>query len=161
WPRAASPCTRGSGGTSTARARWCTGRSCGYRSIDDLMHAGPMDSSREVVTLSRIGAGHYVIAGGQTPTELRMSRWRSRAAATVAGRRYELRRTGFFDRGVTVTDQNGVEVLVLSRRNPNVPGLAECEWRIRSRWRGYEARLTCAATMELTIRTGYGGRSNV
>jgi hypothetical protein len=120
-----------------------------------------MDLAREVVTLSRIGAGLYVMSGSPVPVELRMSRWRSRGDATVGGRRYELRRAGILDRRVCVLDQDGAEVLGLSRRNANVPGLPGCEWRVRSRWRGYEGRISCSGTVEMVARTGYSGRSNV
>jgi hypothetical protein len=115
---------------------------------------------REVVTLNRIGSGHYVI-GGRSPAELRLARWRYRAEAFVGGQRYELRRIGILDRGSSVRGADGAEVLCLSRRHPNVPGLADVDWRIRARWRGYEARLTSPGAVELTVRTGHGGRSDV
>jgi hypothetical protein len=119
-----------------------------------------MEPSHEVLTLTRIGSGHYVLAG-RAPAELRLSGWRSRAAAVVAGERFELRHAGLFDRRVVALRADGTEFVSLSRRRCDVPGLADCGWRIRARVRGYEARLSSPGVLDLVVRTGHGGRSDV
>lgn len=120
-----------------------------------------MEPSREVVALTWIGNGRYVVTDRRTPLELRLSRWRSRAVALVGSYTYQLRRTGILDRGVVVLDPAGNVLLHLSHKHPNVPGLPDCQWRVRARFRGYEARLTDPGVVELVARTGYGRQGNV
>jgi hypothetical protein len=120
-----------------------------------------MEPSRQVVTLSRIGNGRYVATDRGSRLELRLSAWRSRGEALVDTRRYQLQRTGILDRGVAVLGPDGAELIRLSRKHPNVPGLPGCEWRVRARWRGYEARLTGPAGVEVLVRGGHGDRGTI
>jgi hypothetical protein len=120
-----------------------------------------MEQPHVVVTLSRISSGRYVVAGSRPALELRMSRWRYRGEAQVGVQTYRLRRTGILDRGVAVLAPDDTEVLSLSRKHPNVPGLPDCEFRVRSRWRGYEAQLVGPGDVGLVVRIGHGTRSEV
>jgi hypothetical protein len=117
--------------------------------------------SPEILTLSRISGARYVGADGANSLELRLSRWRYRGVASIGAQTYELRRTGILDRGVAVVGPDGADLLCLSRKHPNVPGLTGCAFRVRSRLRGYEARLTRAGAVELVVTTGQGSRSDV
>lgn len=120
-----------------------------------------MESSREVVILNRTGNGRYVATDRGARLELRLSSWRSRGEALADGQRYQLRRTGILDRGVAVLGRDGAELICLSRKHPNVPGLPGCEWRVRARWRGYEARLTGPDGVAVLVRGGHGDRGTI
>src|SRR4051812_15145054 len=125
------------------------------------MHHSGMDRARQVVTLSRISRGRYVATDNGTPLELRLSRWRYRGEAQIGAQTYQLQRTGILDRRVAVLGADGQEMLCLSRKQPKIPGLPDCEFRVRGRWRGYEAQLRSPGAAELVVRTGHGGRSDV
>jgi hypothetical protein len=126
-----------------------------------MRQAFRMEQPHEIVTLRRVSSGRYVVTDHGMPLELALARWRPRAEGVVGAQRYRLQRSGILDRGVVVVDAAGDEVLRLSRKHPNVPGLADCQWRVRARWRGYEATLTGADGAAMLVRTGHGNRSDV
>ena len=120
-----------------------------------------MTSAQVELVLRRIERGRYVLEGSDTPAELRMSGWRSRGQAIVGGHSYSLQRTGFFSRGVSAFDASGEQRLRLARKDPLVPPLPDCTWKVRARLRGYQAKLESPSIGSMAFRVGHGGRSDV
>lgn len=116
----------------------------------------------KTLTLTRGARNTYVLHGGAQPAILELSSWRSRAQASVAGQSYELTMSGFLDRAACARRPGQEQPIIrIGRKSCVLPAAGACEWRMRGRWRGYEATLRVEELGEIDVYVSRRNRSDV
>src|SRR5664279_5685325 len=98
------------------------------------------------LTVVRKSANLYVMDGAV----LTISSWRAKGQANIADHPYDLAMTGLFDRRACAWPPGGKQpTIILGRRGCLLPFAANGTWRVKRRFRGYDAMLRVAGVGEI------------